>query len=197
MSADLLTRTMRCGEVSESDADAGRRVVLTGWVHRRRDLGQLVFVELRDGSGRVQVVFDPSHGADAHALAQTLRLEDVLGVAGTVVRRESENLNHPTGTVEVKAAAAVVHNRASFVPFTVDDETTSSAANEEARLTHRYVDLRRPRLQQVLRTRHRLAMAARRVLDGEGFIEVETPMLTRSTPEGARDYLVPSRVHHG
>ncbi|HEX5044276.1 MAG TPA: aspartate--tRNA ligase [Candidatus Polarisedimenticolaceae bacterium] len=197
MSADLLTRTMRCGEVSASDAAKRREVVLTGWVHRRRDLGQLVFVELRDGSGRVQVVFDPSEGEEAHALAQTLRLEDVLGVGGVVVPRESPNPNHPTGTVEVRAVRAVVHNRALSVPFPVDDEVATSTANEEARLQHRYVDLRRPRLQQALRTRHRLAMAARRVLDGEGFIEIETPMLTRSTPEGARDYLVPSRVHPG
>ncbi len=197
MSADLLTRTMRCGEVSPSDAAQRRQVVLTGWVHRRRDLGQLVFVELRDGSGRVQVVFDPSEGEEAHALAQTLRLEDVLGIAGVVVPRESPNPNHPTGAVEVRAARAVVHNRALSVPFPVDDEVTASTANEEVRLQHRYVDLRRPKLQQALRTRHHLAMAARRVLDGEGFIEIETPMLTRSTPEGARDYLVPSRVHPG
>ena len=197
MSADLLTRTMRCGEVSESDARTRREVVLTGWVHRRRDLGQLVFVELRDGSGRVQLVFDPSEGEEAHALAETLRLEDVLGIAGVVVPRESPNPNHPTGKVEVRARRAVVHNRALSVPFSVDDEVTASTANEEARLQHRYVDLRRPKLQHALRTRHRLAMAARRVLDGEGFVEIETPMLTRSTPEGARDYLVPSRVHPG
>jgi aspartyl-tRNA synthetase len=180
--------------VSESDAAQGREVVLTGWVHRRRDLGQLVFVELRDGSGRVQVVFDPSQAREAHALAESLRLEDVIGLAGTVVRRESPNPNLPTGRVEVRASRAVVHNRALSVPFPVDDDTS---ANEEARLQHRYVDLRRPKLQQALRTRHRLAMAARRVLDAGGFVEVETPMLTRSTPEGARDYLVPSRVHPG
>ena len=197
MSADLLTRTMRCGEVTETDAAQAREVVLTGWVHRRRDLGQLVFVELRDGSGRVQVVFDPSEAQDAHTLSQTLRLEDVVGIAGTVVPRESPNPKHPTGAVEVRASRAVVHNRALSVPFPVDDEISPATANEEARLQHRYVDLRRPKLQHALRTRHRLGMAARRVLDGEGFIEVETPMLTRSTPEGARDYLVPSRVHPG
>src|SRR6185369_14423791 len=134
MSADLLTRTMRCGEVSESDAGTRREVVLTGWVHRRRDLGQLVFVELRDGSGRVQVVFDPSEGEEAHALAETLRLEDVLGIAGVLVPRESPNPNHPTGQVEVRARRAVVHNRALTVPFPVDDEITASTANEEARL---------------------------------------------------------------
>jgi aspartyl-tRNA synthetase len=191
---DLLERTVGCGELSEQDAAAKREVVLTGWVHRRRDLGQLVFVEVRDRTGSVQVVVDPSESQDAHAVAEGLTLESVIGVAGIVVLREAPNPNHPTGNVEVRAGRLVLHNRAESVPFPVDDD---SDINEETRLTHRYIDLRKPALRERLRTRHRLATAARRVLDGRDFIEVETPILTRSTPEGARDYLVPSRVQPG
>jgi aspartyl-tRNA synthetase len=190
----LLHRTVGCGEVTEADAASRREVVLTGWVHRRRDLGNLIFVEVRDATGRVQVVFDPSSVPEAHAEAQHLHAEDVVGVRGAVVPREAVNPDHPTGRVEVRATELVVHNRAVSVPFPVEDE---NEANEEARLVHRYVDLRRPRLQSALRLRHRLAGAFRGVLDGFGFVEIETPMLTRSTPEGARDYLVPSRVHPG
>jgi aspartyl-tRNA synthetase len=189
----LLHRTIGCGEVTVGDADARRDVVLTGWVHRRRDLGQLIFVELRDATGRVQIVFDPDHAA-IHAVAEKLHAEDVVGVRGTVVIRESRNPKHPTGDVEVRAAEIVVHNPATGVPFPVDDE---AEANEEQRLKHRYVDLRRPRLQRAIRLRHKLAAASRAVLDAGGFVEIETPILTRSTPEGARDYLVASRVHPG
>jgi aspartyl-tRNA synthetase len=191
---DLLIRTIGCGEVRETDAQARREVVLTGWVHRRRDLGGLIFIEVRDMTGRVQVVFDPSGEPEAHAAAERLRLEDVVGIRGVVVPREAVNPDHPTGRVEVRASRLVLHNPATHVPMPVEDE---SEANEEVRLTYRFVDLRRPRLQRALRTRHRLATAARRVLDSTGFVEIETPMLTRSTPEGARDYLVPSRVHPG
>ncbi len=190
----LLQRTVECGRLTDDDAQARREVVLTGWVHRRRDLGKLVFVELRDWTGTVQVVFDPSRAPEAHAVAESLRSEFVAGVRGVVAPRESVNPNHPTGTLEVLAAEAEILNRAENVPFPVDDELDT---NEEARLTHRYVDLRRPRLQRLLRMRHRLASSARRALDAAGFVELETPVLTRSTPEGARDYLVPSRVHPG
>jgi len=189
----LLKRTIGCGEITDADAGARREVVLTGWVHRRRDLGQLIFVELRDATGRVQVVFDPDR-PEIHALAEKLHAEDVVGLRGIVVTRESPNPNHPTGTVEVRVAELVVHNPASGVPFPVDDEVE---ANEELRLQHRYVDLRRPRLQRAIRLRHKLAAAARVALDAQGFVEIETPILTRSTPEGARDYLVPSRIHPG
>ena len=190
----LLHRTAGCGRISEADAASRREVVLTGWVHRRRDLGNLIFVEMRDATGRVQVVFDPSSAPEAHAAAQRLHAEDVVGVRGAAVPREAINPDHPTGRVEVRVAELVIHNRAISVPFPVDEE---SEANEEVRLTHRYVDLRRPRLQAALRMRHRLAAAGRGVLDGLDFVEIETPILTRSTPEGARDYLVPSRVHRG
>jgi aspartyl-tRNA synthetase len=196
MAADpsrLLHRTIGCGEVSPGDAEARREVVLTGWVHRRRDLGQLIFAELRDATGRVQIVFDPGN-AELHAIAEKLHAEDVVGVRGVVVIREARNPLHPTGDVEVRVVDIVVHNPATGVPFPVDDE---AEANEELRLQHRYVDLRRPRLQRAIRLRHKLAAAARAALDADGFVEIETPILTRSTPEGARDYLVPSRVHPG
>ncbi len=196
MAADvtrLLHRTIGCGEVTAADANARREVVLTGWVHRRRDLGQLIFVELRDATGRLQIVFDPDNEA-LHAIAEKLHAEDVVGVRGVVVIRESPNPQHSTGDVEVRVADIIVHNKAIGVPFPVDDE---SEANEELRLQHRYVDLRRPRLQRAIRLRHKLAAAARTALDAQGFVEIETPILTRSTPEGARDYLVPSRVHPG
>ncbi len=196
MAADvtrLLHRTVGCGEVTSADANARREVVLTGWVHRRRDLGQLIFVELRDATGRLQIVFDPDNQA-LHAVAEKLHAEDVVGVRGVVVIRESPNPQHQTGDVEVRVAEIVVHNPATGVPFPVDDE---AEANEELRLQHRYIDLRRPRLQRAIRLRHKLAAAARTTLDAQGFVEIETPILTRSTPEGARDYLVPSRVHPG
>jgi aspartyl-tRNA synthetase len=196
MAADakhLLHRTIGCGEITADDAKARREVVLTGWVHRRRDLGQLIFVELRDATGRVQIVFDPD-GAELHAIAEKLHAEDVVGVRGLVVIREAPNPQHPTGDVEVRVSDIVIHNPATGVPFPVDDE---AEANEELRLQHRYVDLRRPRLQRAIRLRHKLAAAARAALDAKGFVEIETPILTRSTPEGARDYLVPSRVHPG
>ncbi|MCP3979930.1 MAG: aspartate--tRNA ligase [bacterium] len=191
---ELLHRTHGCGELSEDHAQSGEEVVLTGWVHKRRDLGQLIFIELRDATGLVQLVFDPSINGAAHGAAEALRNEFVVGVHGKVVRRESPNPKHPTGTIEVMADALTLHNRAESVPFPVTEETET---NEEARLKHRYVDLRRPVLQRNLRRRHALAVSARRVLEGQGFVELETPMLTRSTPEGARDYLVPSRVHGG
>ena len=190
----LMQRTVGCGEVTPQDAEARREVVLTGWVHRRRDLGQLIFVEMRDATGRVQIVFDPDR-PELHARAEKLHAEDVVGVKGHVVIRESPNPQHPTGQVEVRVTDLIVHNVAVDVPFAVDDD--AAEPGEELRLQHRYVDLRRPRLQRAIRLRHRLAAAARAALDAQGFVEIETPMLTRSTPEGARDYLVPSRVHPG
>ena len=194
-SDELLQRTVGCGEITEADAEAQREVVITGWVHRRRDLGQLIFTEIRDATGRVQAVFDPSLQPTAHGDAESLRAEYVVGIRGKVVRREAPNEKHPTGMVEVQAAQLVIHNRADHVPIPVAEG--DQEANEEQRLRHRYIDLRRPRLQRALRTRHQLASAARVALDKQRFVEVETPILTRSTPEGARDYLVPSRVHSG
>lgn len=182
-----------CGELQESDAGVQRVVSLAGWVHRRRDLGQLIFIELRDHTGIVQIVFDPSLHAEAHQAAEQLRNEFVVAIQGKVVFREAPNAKIPGGTIEVQGASLILHNRAE-VPFPVDG---SQEISEEARLRYRYVDLRRPEMQNNLRMRHRLSRAARAALDDQSFMEVETPMLTRSTPEGARDYLVPSRVHEG
>jgi aspartyl-tRNA synthetase len=171
-------------------------VVLTGWVHRRRDHGSVIFVDLRDRYGLTQIVFNPETSPECHALARTLRPEFVVGVKGKVVRRSPENLNSSlsTGEIEVVAEGIEILNECLPLPFTLEDQ---DPAGEELRLRHRYLDLRRPRLQEVLATRHRIVLAARRYLDSQGFLEIETPMLTRSTPEGSREYLVPSRVNPG
>jgi len=170
--------------------------VLTGWVHRRRDHGNLVFVDLRDRYGITQVVFNPEVSPAPHALARNFRPEYVLAIRGSVVRRSPENVNStlPTGEIEVAADDAEVLNESQPLPFTLEEQ---DPAGEELRLKHRYLDLRRPRLQEVMATRHRVVLAARRYLDSQGFLEIETPMLTRSTPEGSREYLVPSRVNPG
>lgn len=188
-----MKRTHRCGEVDRSAVD--QQVLLQGWVGRRRDLGGLIFVDLRDRAGSVQCVFNPDV-PEAHAVAQGLRQEFVVEVCGEVVAREPENVNpnQANGDVEVRVNTIAVLARSETPPFTIDAE---SGASEELRLRHRHLDLRRPPLQRALRLRHELALATRNLLSEHGFVEVETPMLTRSTPEGARDYLVPSRVHPG
>src|SRR6266705_6399268 len=190
----LTRRTHTCGALRA--AATGESVVLTGWVHRRRDHGNLIFVDLRDRYGLTQVVFNPESSPEAHALARTLRAEYVVGVRGKVVRRAPENLNPSlaTGEVEVVAEAAEILNECLPLPFSLEEQ---DPAGEELRLRHRYLDLRRPRLQEALATRHRVVLAARHYLDSQGFLEIETPMLTRSTPEGSREYLVPSRVNPG
>jgi aspartyl-tRNA synthetase len=187
-----LKRTNRCGELRA--ADEGKDVVLMGWVHRRRDHGQLLFVDLRDRAGLVQVVFHKDHAAEAHAKAEGLRAEFVVAVEGRVARREKPNPELETGEIEINATRLHVLNTAATPPFTVEDDTT---AVEETRLRYRYLDLRRPRLGRNIALRHRIVLEIRKVMDEMGFYEIETPMLTRSTPEGARDYLVPSRVHPG
>ncbi|HEV7732219.1 MAG TPA: aspartate--tRNA ligase [Candidatus Binatia bacterium] len=175
--------------------DIGREVVVTGWVHGRRDHGGVLFIDLRDRAGLVQVVCDPDRAA-AHALAGDVRLEWVIGVRGTVRARPAETVNPdlPTGAIEIVAERLGVLNTARPTPFPIDD---SAEVNENTRLRYRYLDLRRPSMQQKLRLRHDVTRAVRAHLEGHGFIEVETPILTRSTPEGARDYLVPSRVQRG
>ena len=187
-----LKRTQRCGELRA--ADVGKDVVLMGWVHRRRDHGHLLFVDLRDRAGLVQVVFHKDGAPEAHAKAETLRAEFVVAVEGRVARREKPNPELPTGEIEVIATRLHVLNTAQTPPFTVEDDTT---AVEETRLRFRYLDLRRPRLARNIALRHKIVLEIRKVMDEMGFYEIETPMLTRSTPEGARDYLVPSRVHPG
>ncbi|MBI4465992.1 MAG: aspartate--tRNA ligase [Acidobacteria bacterium] len=187
-----LKRTHTCGELRAGDA--GARVTVLGWVQRRRDLGQLIFLDLRDRSGLVQVVTNKEKNAAAHARADQCRPEFVVGVEGTVARREKANPNLETGEIEVAAERLYLLNEARTPPFPIEGEITAS---EETRLRHRYLDLRRPPLQRKLRLRHRVTLALRRALDEQGFYEIETPFLTRSTPEGARDYLAPSRVHPG
>ncbi len=189
-----MKRDVYCGEVRKQHA--GREIVLTGWVSRRRDLGSLIFIELRDRSGSVQVVFNPQESEEPHRIAKALRPEFVACVKGLVVERDEAtiNRNHPTGEVEVVAASLEILNEAKTPPFPIEDEVNVA---DEVRLKYRYLDLRRPKMQRNLVLRHKAVLAARKHLDEQGFIEIETSMLTRSTPEGARDYLVPSRVNPG
>ncbi|HEX9191200.1 MAG TPA: aspartate--tRNA ligase, partial [Candidatus Deferrimicrobiaceae bacterium] len=187
-------RTIYCGQVRTEHI--GKEVVLCGWVHRRRDPGGLVFVDLRDREGLVQVVVNPEGSADAHAKADEIRVEYVLSVRGIVRRRPAgtENRNLPTGDVEVAAASLAVLNESKPVPFSLEDDTDAA---ENVRLKYRYLDLRRPTIQAMFMKRARLARSVREYFFENGFLEVETPVLTKSTPEGARDYLVPSRVNAG
>jgi len=184
-------RTHTCGELRA--ADVGRDVLLLGWVHKIRDLGHLVFLDVRDRHGLTQVV---AEGEALRARAKHLRAEFVVGVKGRVRPRAAEAVNGrmPTGDVEIEAVELKVLSEARVPPFVIADDV---AASDELRLRYRYLDLRRPALQANLGLRHRVAMAVRRYFDAEGFWEIETPVLTKSTPEGARDYLVPSRVHPG
>jgi len=175
-----------CGELREKDV--GRKVVLAGWVDAVRDFGSLTFVDLRDSSGIVQLVFR------GEPKARELSREDVIRVAGTVVRRENPNPALPTGGVEVAVETLEILAKSKPLPFLPEEEVKAS---EETRLRYRFLDLRRPRMQRNLRLRHKVCLAIRQYLDAHGFIEVETPMLTRSTPEGARDFLVPSRLEPG
>jgi aspartyl-tRNA synthetase len=187
-----LARTHTCGALGP--ADVGAEVVLLGWVHRVRDLGALVFLDVRDRYGQTQVVVRDRE--DLVAKAKRLRPEYVVGVVGRVARRPPETVNAklPTGEIEVVADEIRLLNEAKTPPFPIVDDP---AVSEETRLKYRYLDLRRAPMQRHLLLRHRVALAARRYLDSQGFVEVETPVLTKSTPEGARDYLVPSRVHPG
>jgi aspartyl-tRNA synthetase len=187
-------RTHHCGELRESHA--GQTVFLAGWVDGRRDLGNIIFLDVRDHTGVTQVVCNPEISAQAHDRADEVRPEYVVGVEGEVVRRAAEtvNPNIATGMVEVKAKSLLVLNESKTPPFPIDDQTKTS---EETRLRFRFLDLRRGQMQRNLRLRHRASQVVRQHLSGNGFSEIETPFMTRSTPEGARDYLVPSRLHHG
>ena len=174
----------------------GREITVAGWAHRRRDHGGLVFIDLRDRSGLLQIVFHPEHAATAHDLAGTLRAEDVISVKGKLIKRDDAvvNPNLPTGQLELQASELEILARAETPPFPVDDD---GHVDEALRLKHRYLDLRRGTITPNLKLRHRVTQTMRRVLDEHDFLEVETPNLTRPTPEGARDYLVPSRVKPG
>jgi aspartyl-tRNA synthetase len=183
-----------CGALRASDA--GKKAVLMGWVNKRRDLGSLIFVDLRDRTGVTQVVINAERDAAIHEKAEALRNEYVIGVAGTVKRRDAStvNKNIATGEVELVAEELRILNESKLPPF-LPSETTLT--NEETRLKYRYIDLRREGMQFNIELRHKVAKAIRDYLSGEGFFEIETPFMTRSTPEGARDYLVPSRVQPG
>src|SRR5947209_8346729 len=184
-----------CGALRSSDA--GARVTLMGWVNRRRDLGNLIFVDLRDRTGISQVVFNREASAALHDKASGLRSEYVIAVTGTVKKREANtvNKNIPTGEIEVVADDLKILNESKTPPFSPAED--AALANEESRLKYRYIDLRRPQMQANLELRHKVALAIRNYLASQGFLEIETPFMTRSTPEGARDYLVPSRVYPG
>lgn len=192
--SESFKRTIFCGDVTLEHT--GKDVVLNGWVQKRRDHGGLIFIDLRDIRGIVQVVFNPESGGTVFKTAESIRNEFVLSVRGKVRKRPGGMVNPgmKTGQVEVAAVQVEILNEAKTPPIYIEDQLD---ADEAVRLRYRYLDLRRPALQRNLILRHRLAQRARKFLDGRGFFEIETPMLTRSTPEGARDYLVPSRVNPG
>jgi aspartyl-tRNA synthetase len=191
-----MKRTHHCGELRA--AQVGQKVTLTGWVHVRRDLGGIVFIELRDRGGNTQVVFDPQHNKPSWELAQSLRSEFVVAVDGSVRQRPAgtDNPKMATGEVEVLVDHLDILNPSETPPFQID-ESGGAQAGEDLRLQYRYLDLRRPAMARNLVLRHRVAKAVRDYFDGNGFLEVETPILFKSTPEGAREYLVPSRVNPG
>ena len=187
-----MKRTHDCGTLRTKDA--GSEAVLMGWVNNRRDLGNLIFIDLRDRGGITQVVFDPMVSEDSHEKAHILRNEWVIAVKGTVSERIEENTDLPTGGIELKVSELRILNRTETPPFQVDGAVDAS---ETLRLKYRYLELRRPQMFSAFFKRHRIASSIREYLNQESFIEVETPFLTKSTPEGARDYLVPSRVNKG
>ncbi|PTG55877.1 aspartate--tRNA ligase [Staphylococcus chromogenes] len=188
-------RTTYCGLITESYL--GQEVTLKGWVHNRRDLGGLIFVDVRDREGVVQVVFNPDFSKEALAIAECIRSEYVVEIKGTVTKRDEETVNPKikTGQVEVQASEITIINKSETPPFSINDENLN--VDENIRLKYRYLDLRREQFAQTFKLRHRTTQAIRRYLDDSGFYDIETPVLTKSTPEGARDYLVPSRVHEG
>ncbi len=189
-----MKRTHRCAELNASNV--GQQVTVMGWTHKRRNLGGLIFVDLRDRSGILQVVFNNQLSAEMFEKAESIRSEYVLAVVGEVVNRAPEALNTkmPTGEIEIIAKELRILSDAETTPFYIEED---SDVNETLRLKYRYLDLRRPDMQRNLILRHKVAKIARDYYDQKGFLEIETPMLTKSTPEGARDYLVPSRVHPG
>ena len=189
-----LKKTHTCGELVKKDV--GYNVTLMGWVNTRRDHGGLVFIDVRDRTGITQVVINPETSADAHKLAHDIRSEFVIAITGKVAPRPGNTVNPklPTGEIEVLVNTLTILNPSKPLPFMIEDETDVA---ESLRLKYRYLDLRRPSLQKVLITRHTITKTVRRFLDDHGFIDIETPFLTKSTPEGARDYLVPSRVNPG
>ncbi len=190
----LLKRTHTCGELKSTDA--GKSVTLNGWVDIRRDLGGVIFIDLRDRYGLTQIVFSPQDDADAHKLADSLRTEFVIGIEGVVKERNDENINPKmvTGAIEIRVHKLEIYSSADTPPFEIADDIKTG---EDLRMKHRYLDLRRPQMQRNLMLRSKTCQIVRNYFDAIDFAEVETPVLMRSTPEGARDYLVPSRVNPG
>ena len=188
-------RTTYCGLVTENLLD--QEVTLKGWVHNRRDLGGLIFIDLRDREGYVQIVFNPSFSEEALATAESVRSEYVVEVTGVVTKRDPDTVNPKiaTGQVEVQVSEINIINKAETPPFSINEENQN--VDENIRLKYRYLDLRRQELAQTFKMRHQTTRSIRQYLDQDGFYDIETPVLTKSTPEGARDYLVPSRVHEG
>ncbi|HDT8480426.1 TPA: aspartate--tRNA ligase [Staphylococcus pseudintermedius] len=191
----MAKRTTYCGSVTEELL--GQEITLKGWVHNRRDLGGLIFVDVRDREGYVQVVFNPDFSKEALEIAERIRSEYVVEITGTVTKRDDETINPKikTGQVEVQAKSIEIINQSETPPFSINEENLN--VDENIRLKYRYLDLRREKLAQTFKMRHQITRSIRQFLDGDGFYDVETPVLTKSTPEGARDYLVPSRVHDG
>jgi aspartyl-tRNA synthetase len=187
-------RTHTCGELRETNI--GESVVLNGWVSIRRDLGGVIFIELRDRFGITQVVFEPSYNSDAHEIGKKLRSEFVISIEGRVRKRPegTENPGLPTGNIDVMVDHLIILNQAETPPFAIEDNID---AHEDLRLKYRYLDLRRPEMQKSLLLRHKMYLLTRQYFDQNNFVEVETPVLMKSTPEGARDFLVPSRLHKG
>ena len=187
-------KTNSCGELRKNDT--GKEVILMGWAQSRRDHGGLIFIDLRDREGITQIVFDPEVSAEAHEKARIIKNEYVLAVKGKVVSRlaGSKNPNMPTGEIEIKARQVKILNASDTLPFNIDDKIE---INDNLRLKYRYLDLRQSKMQRNLHLRHQTCMEIRNYLNGENFLDIETPFLTKSTPEGARDYIVPSRVNPG
>lgn len=186
----------RIGAGTLTKDQVGESVLLKGWVHRRRDLGDLIFIDLRDQSGIVQLVFNPDYSQEALAIAETLRSEFVIEIKGQVIERDADtvNPNLKTGDIEVTVSEITILNKAKTIPFLIHE---AEDVSEDLRLKYRYLDLRREAMQDTFKKRHQITQTVRNFLNEENFLELETPILTKSTPEGARDYLVPSRVHEG
>ena len=193
-SLENFERTHDCGQLQLTDT--GKEIVIMGWVARRRDLGHLIFIDLRDRGGITQVLFNPEQSLEVHQKAKQLRSEYVIAVRGRVLKRQAETVNPSisTGEIEVLASSLLILNDSETPPFPIEDDT---AISDDLRLKFRYLDLRRSKLHQNFKLRHQITMAIRNFLDKQKFYEIETPFLTKSTPEGARDFLVPSRLHSG
>jgi len=189
-----LQRTHTCGELRKTDT--GKQVILNGWVDTRRDLGGVIFIDLRDRYGKTQLVFSPQDDAESHAIADQLRTEYVIGIKGVVENREDMNINPKmaTGEIDIRCSDLVIYSKAETPPFEIKDDTK---VNDDVRLKYRYLDLRRPSMQEKLMLRSKAYHVIRSYFNQNEFAEIETPVLMKSTPEGARDYLVPSRVNPG